>query len=59
MNKIQEFFDSRLFSDLKQGHMPEMPVKVGFQPSALLDTCAALFFTAVAILLASHLIKKL
>lgn len=56
---MKDFFDSQIFADLKNGKLPEMPVAVGFQPAALLDTCAAFFFTAVAILLAAHLIKKL
>ncbi|GAA4352979.1 hypothetical protein GCM10023185_13140 [Hymenobacter saemangeumensis] len=57
MDKVFEFFDSKLIADLKEGKAPEVPV--AFSGKALVDLSAALFFTALAILLASHLLKKL
>jgi hypothetical protein len=59
MNKIQEFFDSPVFANLKDGKLPEMEVQVDLKPEALLNLFAGAFFTAVAIILVSKILRKL
>jgi|GEM_PF-1540255 len=57
MDKVFEFFDSKLIADLKEGKAPEVPVSISGK--GLLDLSVALFATALAIMIAAHLFKKL
>jgi hypothetical protein len=59
MSALGEFFDSKVFSDLKDGKLPEMDVNVSIRSESLVDLFAGAFFTAVAVLLVAYLIRQM
>lgn len=59
MSNWESFWNSPVFLDLKDGKLPTMDVNVSVRPATLIDLFAGAFFTAVAVLLVVHLLKKL
>lgn len=59
MSSLVEFFDSKVFADLKDGKLPNMDVNVSIRSESLVDLFAGAFFTAVAVLLVAHLIRRM
>jgi hypothetical protein len=56
---MQELLNSPLVQDLKKGKLPVMEVDVSLSRTALAELAATLFLTAVAIMLAFQIIKKI
>jgi hypothetical protein len=54
---MNDFFGSKFVKDLQAGKLP--PVEVKFSAESLVQVSAALFFTAVAIILVYQIAKKI